>query len=164
MGYKINLISKDEAYNIIEWKYDEPYSVYDMCKVYEDREEVLSELLDGSYYSVSDDTGNIIGFFCFGDKAKVPIGEKYGFYKDNSCLDIGLGMKPKNTGKGLGLGLLKAGLSFAKEKFSTFRFRLTVATFNKRAVKVYKKAGFQNKGKFTTNDDIEFMVMVKEIR
>jgi RimJ/RimL family protein N-acetyltransferase len=38
---------------------------------------------------------------------------------------------------------MKSGLDFAKDKFNTKQFRLTVATFNIRAIRIYEKIGFQ---------------------
>jgi RimJ/RimL family protein N-acetyltransferase len=45
-------------------------------------------------------------------------------------------------GKGYGLPFLNRGLDYAEQALSTRSFRLSVAAFNERAVKVYQKAGF----------------------
>jgi [ribosomal protein S18]-alanine N-acetyltransferase len=42
----------------------------------------------------------------------------------------------------LGLAYLQAGLAFATQRFTPRRFRLSVATFNERAIRVYERAGF----------------------
>ncbi len=78
---------------------------------------------------------------------------------------IGLGMKPELTGKGMGLDFLKAGLSYAISKYNPKVITLLVATFNERAIKVYKKAGFESVETF--NQDIngsrfEFLKMKYE--
>lgn len=52
-------------------------------------------------------------------------------------------MGPDLTGKGVGFDYVKAGLTFAKQQFSLTFFRLDVATFNHRAIRLYKKVGFQ---------------------
>jgi len=61
---------------------------------------------------------------------------------DDVFLDIGLGLRPEMCGKNMGLSFLCKGLDFAREFYKTSNFRLTVAAFNQRAIKVYQRAGF----------------------
>ena len=44
-------------------------------------------------------------------------------------------MRPDLTGQGLGAEFVRAGLRFAQDSYSPPAFRLTVATFNRRAIK-----------------------------
>ena len=37
---------------------------------------------------------------------------------------------------------MQAGLAFGREKYHAERFRLSVAAFNRRAIKAYEKCGF----------------------
>jgi [ribosomal protein S18]-alanine N-acetyltransferase len=76
-----------------------------------------------------------------------------------------LGLRPDHTGKGLGQGFVTAGLEFAKEKFSPGMFRLSVATFNQRAIRVYERMGFKPDGVFmneTNGGRHEFLRMVRK--
>jgi len=158
MGYIIRKMTKRQAEDISTWKYDKPYSIYDM----DGSKEILDELLDGSYYAVTNEKDELIGYFCFGDAAQVPGGKQCGAYLGDDAIDIGLGMRPDLTGKGMGLKFLYKGLKFAKEIFSSTHIRLTVATFNKRAIKVYEKLGFKKEKIFkskTKKGDLEFMSM-----
>ena len=101
MGYIVRKMTKRQAEDISTWKYDEPYSIYDM----DGSKEILDELLDGSYYAVTNEK---------------------------------------------------------KETFSSTHIRLTVATFNKRAIKVYEKSGFKKEKIFkikTKKGNLEFMSM-----
>jgi len=71
-------------------------------------------------------------------------------------------MRPDLTGKGMGLNFLYKGLKFAKETFLSTHIRLTVVTFNKRAIKVYEKSGFKKEKIFkseTKKGDLEFLSM-----
>src|SRR5205823_5982292 len=71
----------------------------------------------------------LIGFFSFKQA-------------DRRTLDIGLGLDPEHTGHGFGAGFLEAGLEYARSHFEPERFVLSVATFNRRAITVYERAGF----------------------
>jgi [ribosomal protein S18]-alanine N-acetyltransferase len=61
---------------------------------------------------------------------------------DGDDVTIGLGLRPDLTGRGLGLPFVEAGMAFAREQFGPSRFRLSIATFNERAIRVYERAGF----------------------
>jgi ribosomal-protein-alanine N-acetyltransferase len=112
------------------WHYPEPFSFYDWAEDPDD----LAELLDPSsrgdaYFAVEDDAGELVGWFSFKRK-------------DSRTLQIGLGLRPDRTGQGLGGVFLQAGLKYARTRFRPEQFVLSVATFNKRAITVYERAGF----------------------
>ena len=144
MKLTIKLMNYDEAKQISKWIYKEPYSIYSM----EESEEGINEFLNGEYFSALNTKNELIGYYCFGDSAKVPAGNQYGVYDLKDITDIGLGIKPNLCGQGIGVDFLNAGLVFAKNKLSAEKFRLTVATFNERAIKVYTKSGFKKINSF----------------
>jgi [ribosomal protein S18]-alanine N-acetyltransferase len=80
------------------------------------------------YYSVLGLRGELAGIFSFVLRGAV--------------VEIGLGMRPDLTGLGLGQEFVAAGLAFAREQFVPAGFRLDVARFNERAIRVYERAGF----------------------
>ncbi len=126
-------------------------------------EESIIELLAGNYYVVIDEAQTVIGFFCFGDGAQVPSGNEVGAYSDTSFVDIGLGMRPDLCGHGGGYDFFVKGLMFAKSLFNTSKFRLTVASFNKRAIRLYERLGFIEVKRFERKTEVgmtEFVVMV----
>ena len=95
------------------------------------------------------ENGTLIGFFTV---CKI----------NNGTVDIGLGMRPNITGNGFGLQFVNAGLAFSKEKYGCKYITLSVATFNERAIKVYKRAGFEAVGTFiqkTNGGCFEFLKM-----
>jgi len=145
-----------DAAEILLWHYEEPYDFYNM----DNSDETLSELLDGSYYAVYSGDDRLFGYYCKGNSAQVPAGHASRAYLD-ACLDIGLGMKPNMTGSGRGSSFFSFILdSLVEEKEGQASFRLTVATFNKRAMALYLKLGFERKITFEQNG-VEFVTMVK---
>lgn len=149
----------DEAKQISKWVYNEPYSIYSM----DESDGCINELLNGYYFSAFDRENNLIGYYCFGESAQVPAGNQFGVYDFKDITDIGLGIKPDLCGQGFGFGFLNSGLDFARNMLSSKGFRLTVATFNQRAIKVYQRIGFKKANSFERISDdrtVEFWVMV----
>jgi len=153
---KLRFMPMDEgvARAIAGWHYEGRYAFYDMEPDAVD----LAELLDPRswperYYAVLDEQGDLVGFISFEREA----GE----------VEIGLGLRPDLTGQGRGRAFLEAGLAFAREKFGPVAFRLSVATFNRRAIRVYHQAGFVDAGLFmneTNGGQYEFLRMVMSKR
>lgn len=159
MELNIKQMNYNEAKQISKWIYKEPFSIYSM----DESDSCINELLNGYYFSVSDKENNLIGYYCFGESAQVPAGNQFGVYDCKDITDIGLGIKPNLCGQGLGFDFFNSGLDFARNKLSAKVFRLTVATFNKRAIKVYQRLGFQKIDSFESisdNGKIEFGVMI----
>lgn len=155
----IKPMNNDEATQVSKWIYGEPYSIYSM----DEDDDSINELMNGYYFSVLDEADNLVGYYCFGESAQVPAGNQFGVYDSADMTDIGLGLKPDLCGHGLGLEFLSNGLDFARDTLSAKGFRLTVATFNKRAIKTYQRAGFKKVNSFeraSENGNLEFWVMV----
>ncbi|MDX8361476.1 GNAT family protein [Cytobacillus sp. IB215316] len=150
MTYDFTKMSQKQAEDIaLNWHYDGDYSFYDMEADQEDLAEFLDVNKRRDYYYVVKKENEIIGFMSFIETA-------------TSIVDIGLGLKPKLTGHGLGLDFLRAGLNYAKTKYKPQKITLSVAIFNKRAIKVYKKAGFVEGRAFMQNTNggsFEFIFM-----
>ena len=122
-------MTQDEADEIADWRYDPPYDFYDARA----DESELTLLLDPERrrdrtFSARDDTGEIVGFFTY--------------FRDGDAVVVGLGLRPDLTGRGLGTSFVEQGLEFARGRYEPMRFRLSVAEFNGRAIKVYERAGF----------------------
>ncbi|HET6872293.1 MAG TPA: GNAT family protein [Sporolactobacillaceae bacterium] len=112
------------------WRYEGIYSFYDMEADQEDLNYFLDPNERGEqFYSVFNGD-DLIGFFCF-------------TRSERRVIDLGLGLRPELTGKGLGHSFLNKGLQFAQHHYNPEKVTLSVAAFNKRAIHVYKKAGFQ---------------------
>ncbi len=129
-SYLFRQMDDADAREISVWRYEPPYDFYDATADPDD----LAELLDperrrGVYFSVRDEENRLVGFFQF--------------EKKDGTVDVGLGLRPGLTGKGLGAEFVLSGLAFAREWFSPERFTLSVAAFNARAIGVYERAGFR---------------------
>jgi [ribosomal protein S18]-alanine N-acetyltransferase len=136
------LMDKAAAETIQTWHYEGVYAVYNMGSA----EEGMAELLDrcSPYYSVRDELGKLVGFFNVGTSALVGESNEPGIYGEDRTISIGLGMRPDATGKGMGLTFVQACLDFARREFAPEHFQLYVFPWNKRAIRVYERAGFQS--------------------
>lgn len=143
----------EQATAILKWTYPSPYDFYNM----DTSEEAYAELLDGSYQAVIAQK-RLVGFFCTGQSAQVPPGRPLGLYADD-YLDIGLGRHPELTGQGTGFTFCSFVLDTAKSQTS-LPLRLTVATFNERAIHLYEQLGFRRQSTFSTAH-ATFLVMTQ---
>jgi len=162
MLYRFVALTERDARAVIAWRYDEQYSFYNIDPVVLDM--TVKEMLDGAHRAVVDERGELVGFFVVGPAAQVPGGHEHGIYTGNNTLDIGLGLRPDLTGLGLGLSFVQACLDFALQEFKPATFRLVVATFNRRATRVYERAGFRPVTTFTSmtsKGDTEFLLMTR---
>ncbi|MCL2362617.1 MAG: GNAT family N-acetyltransferase [Defluviitaleaceae bacterium] len=127
-------MTKEYARLISLWKYEGKYSFYNQS------EGNIEGYMDGTHFSYTNEDGKLIGYFCFGKEARIPTVEEDIY--DDDFLDIGLGLRPDMCGRQIGLAFFNDGLDYAQRVFNTKKFRLSVAVFNERAIKVYIKAGF----------------------
>lgn len=155
MPYTFAPMDEASARSIQAWRYDGPYAVYNVGS----GEESLQAFLDpqNAYHAITGETGELVAFACFGPDARVRGGD----YAE-PALDVGLGLRPDLTGRGLGLGMVEAILDHARGAFTPATFRLTVAAFNRRALRVYKRAGFRPVQTFAhTGNGKLFVVLVR---
>ncbi|RAP78659.1 GNAT family N-acetyltransferase [Paenibacillus montanisoli] len=140
----------EDAEEIISWRYEEPYQIYNN----ESTPELIQEMLN-NYYTVYGDEKQIIGFFCAGNSAQVP-NDFYSY--SESYLDIGIGMRPELTNKGLGTEFFSFVLDSMNQIFGDVELRLTVTSFNQRARRLYRKFGFSEDVIFIKGST-EFIIM-----
>lgn len=147
------------AHEIANWRYDPPYALYNLAADSAGADEAIRALADPSngYFAVTDEREELVAFRCFGVEARVAGGD----YSEDA-LDTGGGLRPDLTGRGLGLSVLQAGLSFGTERFHPIAFRVTVAAFNQRALRVCERAGFHVvQGFRRPSDGLQFAVLVR---
>ena len=128
------------------WRYEPPYDFYQG-----DQDPVLNP---ERFYGAHGEDGALIGFYYFEEKGE--------------AVEIGLGLRPDLTGRGLGDEFLAAGLDFLRGRYAGRPVILNVAAFNERAIKVYERAGFRETGRhvrhFDRWGDVEFVEMAEQRR
>lgn len=149
-------LTLEHAEDISTWRYDAPYDLYDMVGV--DPGELLDP--EAGFHAVLAGA-RLIGFRSFGPDGRVP-----GWAYDDSALDTGGGLRPELTGHGLGRLVISAGLAFGRATFAPVAFRVTVASFNARALRTVMSLGFEVVDSFAASrDGRRFDVLVRpEIR
>ncbi|MEA2022670.1 MAG: GNAT family N-acetyltransferase [Actinomycetota bacterium] len=125
------------------WRYDPPYDVYDIDM---DPDKAVDYFLepDVHCHTLHDGT-DVAGYCTFGYDARVPGGDY-----DEAGLDIGLGIEPARTGSGNGHRYVAAVVAHASAIFEPQQLRVTVAAGNKRALRVWSRAGFAEISRFAT--------------
>lgn len=142
-GYWVRQLTQKDAQQIASWRYPAPFDFYDSAPA-----DASAELLAATaayyadpahdYFAVDDETGELLGFGCFGVEAQVP-----GYdYTQSDALDIGLGMRPDGVGNGRGYAFLSVILAHAQTIYSPSLFRATIASFNERSARTFLRAGF----------------------
>ena len=118
-----------DAVAAARWRYEGPYAIYDFEPAALYATALLQKLLHAVvFYAVLDERGELVGIFTFA--------------RARDTIEVGVGMRPDLTGKGLGAAFFAAGLDFARRRYHPARFLLNVAAFNERARRVYARAGF----------------------
>ena len=145
-------LSRDFAVDICTWQYPSPYECYDTMAA--DADELVQP--ESGFFAVVQG-GTLVGFRCFGSDGRVP-----GWVYDEAALDIGGGLRPELTGKGLGRQAISTGLAFGRARFAPAAFRVTVASFNHRALRTVTFLGFQPLGTFNAaRDGRPFQVLLR---
>lgn len=149
-------LAPEQAQELASWKYPDEYALYNWPEG-----EPVDSLLGGDVYGVVNSAGELIGFYQIGEEARIPFKGRSPYAAKYT--DIGLGLRPDLCGLGFGRAFVLSGMRFAAERLEAQRFRLTVAAFNKRAIKVYESCGFKEAKKVTHKITGEaYITMVKD--
>jgi RimJ/RimL family protein N-acetyltransferase len=156
--YTFKPMTEAWARDVLNWHYEPPYDFYN-----HDSSQIDAVLRDSylnptfHYYSVHDADDSLIAFRCFGEDARVPGGDY-----SADALDMGGGLRPDLTGRGLGPQIMRAALDFARASFSPRAFRVTVAEFNLRAKRACEKVGYVPVQRFiATHNNMPFLILTR---
>jgi [ribosomal protein S18]-alanine N-acetyltransferase len=148
------------ARRFVRWQYQPPYDLYNMAETPEAVEAAVSYFLDPAIHctAITDEAGDLLAFCTFGRDGQVAGGDY-----SAEALDIGMGIRPDLTGQGLGGRFAQAVLDFARYTFHPPAFRVTIAGFNRRAQRVWQKAGFRPVETFEAlHNGRSFTIFVRE--
>lgn len=115
------------------WHYEPPYDFYDLASDPHDAADMRDPARAGHYRAVLGD-GECLDAFWY-------------FDWPDGAVEVGIGLRPDLTGRGLGESFLHAQLEYASRKWSPATFRLFVAAWNGRAIRVYERLGFREVGR-----------------
>ena len=148
-------MTRTYAKEIVSWKYDPPYNIYEYPE--DEKNKSIDDLTDKkNHFFAALYDGKLVGFRSFGKDGRVT-GGNY----DKSYLDTGGGLRPDLTGKGFGPAIISQGLEFGAQTFGTLKFRVTIAEFNKRAQKACEKIGFKQYESFIRPKDGKKFVILR---
>lgn len=157
MKLLIRPITQADPAQIVGWRYAPPYDVYNFDNAAD--AETIAELLDPALavHVMQDESGHVVGFCSFGADGQVPGGD----YTEEA-LDIGMGVAPEYTGRGLGRTFAAAVIDFALAHYAPRRLRVTIAAFNERAQRVWLALGFQPVARFgSASSGLPFVVLTR---
>ena len=141
----------DYAEELRLWEYTPSFERYSMLEA--DASHFTDP--DNGFLALVDAAGGLVGFRSYGPDGQVP-GGTY----DDSAFDMGGGLRPDLTGRGLGSYAIQIGIDYAWATFDVQILRVTVWAENERALKVLRSLGFRPTDRFaaTTSPD-EYVVL-----
>ncbi len=148
MKLEFRIPVKSDIEDILTWKYDGIYSFYDNSIQKEKIEWIESFIDSDDNFSIYNEQNELVG--------------NCSFYYIEEFFCLGVQMKPELTGKGFGTEFVRAIINFGKKKYNLSYIDLTVAKFNKRAIKVYEKVGFKIIEEIVNTirgNDYDFLIM-----
>jgi ribosomal-protein-alanine N-acetyltransferase len=118
------------ANEVATWHYDPPYDFYDLASDPADAAEMHDPAHVEHYRAVLADGDERLDAFWY-------------FDRHADVVEVGIGLRPDLTGAGRGESFLRAQLAFATDRWAPARFRLFVAAWNERAIRLYERLGFR---------------------
>ena len=117
------------ASEVATWHYEAPYDFYDLASDPHDAAEVRDPAHAEHYRAVLDDGDGPLDAFWY-------------FDRQGDVVEVGIGLRPDLSGRGFGESFLRAQLDYATSQWSPATFRLFVAAWNGRAIRLYERLGF----------------------
>jgi ribosomal-protein-alanine N-acetyltransferase len=148
MKYDFRKVTNKDVEDILTWKYEDEYSFYDNSIQKEKIDWIKGLPEEDKAFSIYNEHKELVG--------------NCSFYYIEEFFCVGVQMKPHITGKGFGTEFVDSIINFGKQKYNLSHIDLTVAKFNKRAIKIYEKLGFKVVEEFVNTirgGDYDFVAM-----
>jgi RimJ/RimL family protein N-acetyltransferase len=129
------------ANEVATWHYDPPFDFYDLASDPHDEAEMRDPAHAAQYRAVLVEGSNLLDAFWY-------------FNALDEVVEVGIGLRPDLTGRGLGESFLRAQLDYATGEWRPATFRLFVAAWNGRAIRLYERLGFSEVGRETRHFEL----------
>ena len=122
-----------DAATVATWRYDGPWSVYDV------RDSATAVMTSESgYFAIADaNTDALRGYICVGGEARVP-----GLSEEPEVLDVGIGLDPSVVGRGRGRSIVGPALRWVEDRYGGLEMRSVVQSWNERSLRLCHRLGF----------------------
>lgn len=124
MRFTFRTIVEADADAMLAWRYEPPYDPYDPTEEDGYRHAVGSP----TWFAVDGEDGSLAGFL------ECRVAERE--------VEIGLGLRPDLTGRGIGPSFVEALVAFIDARWGPDAVTLDVFPWNERAIRAYERAGF----------------------
>lgn len=152
----VRALTGADSREIACWRYSGPWRCYDLRP-----EDGLLQAEDGYHAVVGDPGGELVGFLCIGEEARVP-----GIDDEPGVVDVGVGMRPELVGRGHGARFGEAVLAHLRAVGAS-RARAVVQSWNERSIRTAYRMGFVESGRHVCRQDgrdVEYVVLGMELR
>jgi RimJ/RimL family protein N-acetyltransferase len=122
------------ASEVATWHYEPPYDFYDLASDPADAAEMRDPARASHFRAVLADGDDRLDAFWY-------------FDRHDDVVEVGIGLRPDLTGRGQGESFLRAQLEYASRSWQPKTFRLFVAAWNERAIRLYERLGFREVGR-----------------
>jgi RimJ/RimL family protein N-acetyltransferase len=120
---------------VAAWHYEPPYDFYDLESDPADAAAMRDPTRREHHRAVLGDGDSLDAFWYFDWHDEV--------------VEVGIGLRPDLTGRGLGESFMREQLAYAASTWEPDTFRLFVTVWNERAIRLYERLGFREVGRET---------------
>lgn len=143
----VRSLRNSDIEDILTWRYTGRDAVYDPGAGAVSTERGYQALVRAT-------SGELIGYCCFGEEARVP-----GLRAEWGVLDIGVGLRPDLVGHGWGQPVARAVMTAGRREHGSERFRVAVLDWNTRSLRTFLRAGFIERHRVDDGSGREFVVL-----